>query len=500
MYLGIDIGSTSLKAAVFESRRGRLAAQCELRLPLVTDESGRREQDPAALLRAVSTAAGRLRRQLGRAWTSMQGIGLAAQGGSTLLVDRRTGRPSTPMFLWNDTRAFDHFHQIAAELPPRWWRTLTGRDEPGMGLARLRWIREQWPRLLENNPLCIGAGEHVYFALTGEWRQDACHALQSGCYDVRHDRLTVRPLRRLGLPEDLHAPLRAGHTTHPLSPQGARWLNLPGGIPVAGPYNDHEAGYAAVSHACSRPLAASLGTAWVGNFILPPTFQGASPFQLCIPACTGDGRQVILPLMTGNVTEDWARTTFVDPSAKTSLARAAAVLAERLLPPPGLVALTWLNRPNALCPARIGSGGFFGINPATTPHDLYRAVLSGMAFELGRVMNPLVAAGAVDGLVLCGGTAKNPHLRSLLATLFFPLPLQHVIEAEWMGTRGCLFGLAPTVARAPVAPIRDSSPIDRQALAAARTLYADHFQRCCGHVHSGHPYALTPVQTNRRHP
>jgi len=57
----------------------------------------------------------------------------------------------------------------------------------------------------------------------------------------------------------------------------------------------------------------------------------------------------------------------------------------------------------------------FGINPATTPHDLYRAILSGMAFEFGRVMNPLVAAGAVDGLVVCGGTAKNPHLRAALA-------------------------------------------------------------------------------------
>ena len=97
MYLGIDIGSTSLKAAAFDARRGRLLARAEQRLALDADETGKREQDPAALIHALSAAAASLRRQTGGRWRRVRGIGLATQGGSAILVNRATGEPATPM-------------------------------------------------------------------------------------------------------------------------------------------------------------------------------------------------------------------------------------------------------------------------------------------------------------------------------------------------------------------------------------------------------------------
>ncbi|MFA6561339.1 MAG: FGGY-family carbohydrate kinase [Verrucomicrobiia bacterium] len=490
MYLGIDIGSTSLKAAAFDARRGRLLAQTEQRLTLVVDDTGKREQDPAALIRALCAAAGSLRRQVGNRWAKVRGIGLATQGGSTILVNRKTGAPSTPMILWNDTRAFGHFHKIVAKFPPRWWRSFSLSDGPGMGLARAQWMREKWPRLFKTDPLCVGAGEHVYFVLTGEWRQDACHALQSGCYDAVNNRITTRPLAELGLPTDFYAPLRQEHETHPLTRDAAAMLQLRAGIPVAGPYNDHEAGYLSVLHVSRRPLECSLGTAWVGNFVLPPTFAGGAPFQICIATPTGNGRQVIMPLMTGNVTLDWALSTFVHADHKTALAKADEVLSKQLLPPPGLVALPWLNRPNALRPAQTGSAAFFGIGPATTHADLFRAVVAAMTFEFARVFDRVAKSSAVDSLVLCGGAAKSVHVRSLFAALFAPMPIHRVIETELMGTRGCLYAFDPQIARAPVAPVRCDAALDRKALAGAFALYLETFDRLYAHVKAGKPYTL----------
>jgi sugar (pentulose or hexulose) kinase len=359
-----------------------------------------------------------------------------------------------------------------------------------MGLARAQWMREQWPHLFRRDPLCIGAGEHVYFALTGQWRQDPCHARQSGCYDAVHDRITTRPMVRLGLPENLFAPLRRANEMHALTPEAAARLQLPSGIPVAGPYNDHESGYRSVLHASRRPLECSLGTAWVGNFVLPPAVSGGAPFQICIPSPTGNGRQIIMPLMTGNVTLEWALSTFVHSDRQTALDRADGILAERLLPPPGLVALPWLNRPNALRPAQTGCGGFFGVGPATTPADLFRAVVAAMVFEFARVLDPVIKSGAVDSLVLCGGTAKNAHICSLFAALFAPLPLHRVVEAELMGTRGCLNAFAPIISHAPTAPVRCAHRIERNELAAAHALYRETFDRLCGHVPEGKPYSL----------
>jgi xylulokinase len=490
MYLGIDIGSTSLKAAAFDARRGRLLAQTEQRLPLDVDATGKREQDPAALIRTLCAAAASLRRQVGERWRHVRGIGLAAQGGSTILVNRKTGAPATPMILWNDTRAFGQFHKLAAKFPPRWWRAFSLRDEPGMGLARAQWMREKWPRLFKGDPLCVGAGEHVYFALTGLWLQDACHALQSGCYHARHSRLTTRPLAEVGLPTDFFAPLRQGHETHPLTQDAAALLQLPAGIPVAGPYNDHEASYLSVLHVSRQPLECSLGTAWVGNFVLPPAFHGHSPFQLCIAAPTGNGRQVIMPLLTGNVTLDWALATFIHADHRTALARAVGILSNQPLPPPGLVALPWLNRPNALRPAQNGSAAFFGVSPATTQADLFRAVVVAMVFEFARVFDRVARSGAVDSLVLCGGAAKSAPVRSLFAALFAPLPIHRVIETELMGTRGCLYAFDPQIARAPVVPVRRDTRLDRKALADAQSLYVETFERLYAQVDAGEPYTL----------
>ncbi len=487
MYLGIDIGSTALKAAVFDARRGRLVAQAGHRLALATDATGKREQDPAALLRALRAVAADLRRQAGRRWSKVRGIGFAAQGGSTILVDRNTGTAQTPMYLWNDTRALAHFHRTAAQHPARWWRAFSLRDEPGMGLARAQWLRERQPALFAGNPLCVGAGEFAGFHLTGQWRQDACHALQSGVYDARRNRLTDRSLVELGLRADFAAPLRDGHAIAPLNAAGARLLQLPAGIPVAGPYNDHEAGYLSVRHVSRRPLECSLGTAWVGNFILPPGRAGRSPFQLVIAAPTGRGQQVIMPLLTGNVTWDWALANFVHADHRTALARMTRVFAERIMPAPGLVALPWLNRPNALRPELTGSAAFFGMGPATSGDELLRAVAAGMVFEFARVFAPVAEAGAIDSLVLCGGAARATHFQALFAALFAPLPVTRVIEADLMGARGCLQAFDTPATRAATQPVPATMRLD----AAAQSLYQETFDRLYGHVAAGKPYAIT---------
>ena len=113
-----------------------------------------------------------------------------------------------------------------------------------------------------------------------------------------------------------------------------------------------------------------------------------------------------------------------------------------------------------------------------------------MAFEFARVFEPVVKAGAVDSLVLCGGAAKNPHVRGLFATLFAPFPTYHVIETELMGTRGCLHAFAPRLASARTARVQPERQIDPCALAAARALYLTTFNRLYGQVSAGKAYSL----------
>ena len=84
------------------------------------------------------------------------------------------------------------------------------------------------------------------------------------------------------------------------------------GIPVAGPYIDQEAGYMSAAGVSESPLQCSLGTAWVGNFVLPDDTTGGSPTQMVLPAPVGNGRLVVQALLAGNVTWDWGLQTLLD--------------------------------------------------------------------------------------------------------------------------------------------------------------------------------------------
>jgi len=491
IYIGIDLGTTVLKAAVYDGASGRRLATCSRRLPLQSGSDGRREQNPAAVLRALGGVMRGLRSEMGeKRWKSVGGLGLAAQGGSTIICERESGRAVTPMFLWNDYRCFPWFARIAEMHPASYWRSFSLRDEPGVGLGRISWLRELEPRLFGPGRIHVGAGELVYRHMTGAWRQDACNALQTGCYDGRRGRLIEQPLSIVGLTLDAVAPLRRGHETHPLRDSVARQWGLEPGLPVAGPYNDHEAGYLSASHVSKSPLQCSLGTAWVGNFVTRPGTEGHQPIQLVVPAPIGDGRLTIQPLLTGNVTWDWALETWIDHDHKTALSRQGRVFGEQLLPPPGLMALPWLNRPNPLMENASGGAVLFGIGPATAKDDFVRAIAAGMCHEFARMFLPLREAGIVDALVLGGGASKGNQFRRQIAALFDPLPIHQFTEQDESGTRGCLYAFSRQAARAGVRRVPVDRSLDRAAIGKAHKLYLDLYDRLYGHVAAGRPYAI----------
>jgi sugar (pentulose or hexulose) kinase len=490
LLLGIDLGTTVVKAVVFDARTGALAGRASRRIPVMVRKGDRREQRPAALDNSLGGALHKLRADLGASWQKISGVGIASQGGSTIIADRASGRPLIPMILWNDARHSSLSDKIAGLFPDAFWRRFALRDAMPDGLARLAWLQEHDPGLFAPENIHIGAGEYLLHQCTGVWRQDAGNAIQIGTYNAARATLDPAALGRLGLSLDFVAPLRDGHETYPLSRQGAKRLGLPEGIPVAGPYIDQEAGYLAAAAAGEGPLQLSLGTAWVGNFMLPRDNRGWSPFQLVLAPATGTGRLVVLPLLTGNAGWDWALARFADASRDDSFAAAARVFAKRLLPPPGMGAIPWFAQPNPLVAGTFGGGCFWGIGPDTPPEDLLRAVAAGMAFEAARVFGQLRDSGAVQSVVLTGGGRNAPYLRALLAALFAPLPVLCESDDDLAVSRGAVSAFGGAAGRCRLRAV----PLPRQPepgrIADAIREHEAVYGKLCGEVANGRPYRV----------
>lgn len=490
LLVGLDVGTHVLKGALLDAETGAMVSRAAQRLPVELGDDGRREthlEDVETALDAVMVG---LRMEAADRWGAVDGIGIATQGGSTILCDAETGDALTPMALWNDARCMDIHAAVAAEHPASFWRGFSLRDEPGMGLARLRWLGQALPGCLAGGRIYGGVGEYLVKRLTGVWRQDACNAAQIGVYNAVEGRLDDRPLQGTGLDLGLFAPLRNGHELQSLvDGPAARWGLRPG-LAVAGPYNDHEAGYASVSAHGSRPLLGSLGTAWVGTMRLPERAGGASAFGFILPAPVGPGRIALQPLLTGNVTWEWAMEQFVHADRATALRLQEAIFGEEILPTRGLVALPWLNRPNPMVEGALGGAALLGISPLTTRHSMLRAVAVGMCFEFARVLSGAARTGEADAVVLAGGAARGRHFRQLHAALFDPLPVLRVEGDDWMGTRGAVHGLGGSASAIPVRPVEPDGTLCRDAVAEHYAIYREAFDRIYGQVAAGAPLDL----------
>ena len=474
--LAIDLGTTVLKAGAIDRRTGRVLAVAEQRLPVRAVADGTREQKLPDLNRGFDAVLARLRRQLGQRWQAVAGIGLAAQGGSFAICNRQTGAALTPLRLWSDQRPGRLVPQVAALRPVAYWQELALNTGPGWGLARMLWLREQNPQLFAGENIYVGAGEYAIFQLTGQWRQDAGNAFQIGCYRVKNRALDAEPLSLVDVPLSFVAPLRAGPL--PVSPAAMKRWRLPAGIPVAGPYFDHEAGYLSAVGVSDRPLQCSLGTAWVGNFCLPVNEQAKSPTQIVVPAPQHAGWLIVQPLLTGNVTWDWALDTFVGGRPATAVRRAAKIFEEKLLPPPGMVALPWMHVMNPLQREAVGAGGFFGGGVAARRKDFVRAVALGMTCELARVFGQVRDQRKADSVVLGGGASQGACFRSYLAALFAPLPVFALQEADMAGLRGCLHAFSPRASAGQAR--RVAVPADAARIRDGFAVYAELFERVLG--------------------
>lgn len=495
--IGIDLGTTVLKAAGFDAGSGRMLAQASKRLPVATSREGKREQSVADLDKALAAILGRLRRDLGGRWKAVAGIGIAAQGGSTIIADRKTGAALTPMILWNDRRAFSHQMEIAGRMPASFWRDVGMQDMPGAGLGRMSWLKDTHSGLFTESNIYAGAGEYLYFRLTGVWRQDAGNALQIGCYNAARQCLDERPLALVEVPVSFVAPMRQDHTTCELSDSAQRAFGLPGGIPAAGPYMDHEAGFMSASAVSTKPLQCSLGTAWVGNFILPEDTAGRSPFQLVLPAPFGSGRLVVQPLLTGNVTWDWGLENLVGRDHRKALISADGIFADELLPPFGLVAIPWNTQANPAAAGAIGGGTFFGVSAHTERAHLLRALAAGMAYELLRILEEVKLSGEVDCVVLGGGASRGRFFRKLIAALFSPLEVFTLADEDMAGTRGVLYAFDRKTSQARAVRVRPPAGGVCKRVMEGYRLYLEVFNRLYRQIGIGGAFTFTGEKEKR---
>src|SRR5947208_16885268 len=110
LLLGIDEGTSAVKAVLYDADRFQPVAEARRAKPLSYPRPGWVEQDPEAALSAVVGAVSEV---LERATSEVVACGLDHQGESVLAWDPDTGQPITPIITWQDKRSQEILDRLA---------------------------------------------------------------------------------------------------------------------------------------------------------------------------------------------------------------------------------------------------------------------------------------------------------------------------------------------------------------------------------------------------
>ncbi len=413
MFLGLDIGTSSVKAILVDER-GTVADQASAPLTVSRPHPGWSEQDPADWWTATNQAVNELAAQRRR---QVRAIGLSGQMHGATLIDT-ADRPLRPAILWNDARSAAQCVALERAAPDS--RKITGNlAMPGFTAPKLLWVRQYEPDVFAATRFVLLPKDYVRLCMTGEKATDLSDAAGTLWVDVARRTWSDEMLAATGLSQNQMPRLHEGpEVAGMLRPEIAATWGMDEVVVAAGG-GDNAAGAIGVGVINEGDALLSLGTSGVlfvaGKVLRSNPDRAVHAFCHALPE---RWHQMSVMLSAASALDWAARLTGTDGAAAL-LARAQARgrLDRREIFLPYLSGeRTPHNDPDA-------RGVLFGLDHDSDAAAIGQAVLEGVAFGLADGLDALNEAGAAIGEIsVIGGGARSAWWgRVLAAALNRPL-------------------------------------------------------------------------------
>lgn len=427
MYLGLDLGTSGLKAVLIDADQN-VVAQADAPLTVSRPGPGWSEQNPGEWLAAAEMVLTNLAGQTGL--SDVRGIGLSGQMHGATLVDA-SDAVLRPCILWNDTRA--HREAATLDADPE-FRAITGNIVfPGFTAPKLDWVRAHEPRIWETCATVLLPKDYLRLWLTGDRVSEMSDAAGTAWFDTGARDWSDTLLKRCGLSrEQMPALVEGSAISGGLRGTLADRFGLPAGVPVAGGGGDNAASAIGVGVVRAGEAFVSLGTSGV-LFAADAAYRPApetAVHSFC-HALPDTWHQMGVILAATDALNWLARVTGATPEALT------ADLGELRAPGPALF-LPYLGGERTPLNDAAIRGAFAGLEHASDRAALTQAVLEGVSFALTDCRDALAATGTEIGtLTAVGGGSRSDYWLAVLATA-----LDIEIAVPKGGETGAAFGAA----------------------------------------------------------
>ncbi|WP_420334251.1 xylulokinase [Roseibium sp.] len=455
--LGIDLGTTSVKAGVFAPDGTQLAGFAES-YPTRRPASGICEQDPADWIRLIDSAMDQFRAS--GLINSVRCGALTSQVNTHAFVDQ-TGTPLRPAILWQDTRATLEARELNARMTDAEKIAILGAPIPidaSHLLARMLWVKRHEPEIWDKTAHVLLPKDYALLHLTRELATDALSNIglvgQDGNYASKILDLVPGAMERM-------AQLRAM-----TSVVG----NSRDGVPLANATMDGWVGLVGAG-ACRENAFAYLGGT---SEILGLSCRTVTQKPGIVVFAEAQGLRIHAgPTQSGGASQQW----FCDV-ARLTIPEMAKMVQDKPLSraPLYLPQLAGERAPIWNADLR---GAFLGLEAGMQTADFARAVYEGVALSARHVLSALEASGDVlaSYLTCAGGGFKSDVWGQIRSdVLNRPLKRLAITEAGVVGA-ACIAAVASGMSETLAQAHAPFSGIDKEwePDPACRAVYDDLF-------------------------
>ncbi len=445
--LAIDLGSTSLKAIVYDPD-GNCLASGSRPTPLDHPNPDKPEwavwqpesiwNDTAA---AIRDAAGQLddpRR--------IRGLAVTGMGMDGLPVDAE-GRWLYPMISWHDTRTLPQLD---------WWKEHVGVDRtfalggnpvwPINSALRIRWMADNEPAVLERAEKWLLIEDFVNFMLCGRKATDYSMASCTMLFDQRRRAWSDELIEASGIPRRLLPDVfPSGTPLGTVHARAAAETGLAEGTPVILGGHDHLCG-ALPAGACRPGVILDVTGTWesvIATVAEPALDDRLRQMGMTVQAHVARGLYAVWGGNPAGGMLEWFREQFgrrTPANAGPEETDAwAPLLAEAAASPPGARRATFLpHMSGAGCPVvdEHAMGALVGLTNRATEGDILRAIIEGPDFQFRDIVTNMEAGLATrfDRILAVGGAVRNElWMQNKADVLGRPIELPAVDEATPLG-------------------------------------------------------------------
>ncbi|WP_413595132.1 xylulokinase [Citrobacter youngae] len=409
MYIGIDLGTSGVKAILLNEQGDVVASHTE-KLTVSRPHPLWSEQDPEQWWLATDRAVKTLGQQ--HSLSEVKALGLAGQMHGATLLDKQQ-KVLRPAILWNDGRCAEECAMLENQAPQS--RVITGNlMMPGFTAPKLLWVQRHEPEIFSQVDKVLLPKDYLRLRMTGEFASDMSDAAGTMWLDVaKRDwsdvMLAACQLTRAHMP----ALYEGSAITGTLLPGIAQSWGMSEVAVVAGG-GDNAAGAVGVGMMNAGQAMLSLGTSGVyfavsDGFLSKPE-SAVHSFCHALP----ERWHLMSVMLSAASCLDWAAklTGLASVPALIAAAQEADEHAEPVWFLPYLSGeRTPHNNPQA-------KGVFFGLTHQHGPAELARAVLEGVGFALADGMDVVHACGVTPAsITLIGGGARSEYWRQMLSDI-----------------------------------------------------------------------------------